>query len=95
MAGLGLWTPKPRRVTLAAGVALGVQPPHGCRRVLIGNATADDLKVYEDPTDDTTYFVVAAGYEKSLEISHNFDPSQVAFYLKATQAGVAVLIWLP
>lgn len=88
------WTVKPRRVTLAANVATSVTPPVVCQLVEIGNATPDDLRVYEDPTDDTTYFVVPSGFAKPLDLSqHRFDPTAIAFYLKAVQAGTAVLIW--
>jgi hypothetical protein len=90
-----MWTFRPRRVALSANVATAVSPPNACTQVLIGNATADDLKVYEDPNDETTYFVVAAGYEKQIKLpNHRFDPTSVAFYLKAAQAGTAVIIWL-
>jgi len=96
VAGLGLWALHPRRVALQAGVATPVYPPSGVRGIYIGNATPDDLRVYEDPNDDTTYFIVAAGYEHPpIVMSVCFDPSLIAFYLKATQAGSAVLIWVP
>lgn len=89
------WTFKPRRVAVVAGVALAVKPPAHARIVKIGNATPDDLKVYEDPNDESTYFVIAAGYEKEIDVKgYRFDPLQTAFHLKPVQSGTAVLIWL-
>lgn len=82
---------RPRRVALTASVALAITPPaQGHRIVAIGNATADDLRVYEDPNDDTTYFVIAAGDEKDVEIHSG---TSIAFYLKAAASGTAILIW--
>ena len=85
---------KPRRVTLTATTATAVNPPFDCKNVEIGNATPDDLRVYEDPNDATTYFVVPAGYAKTLSLKDAaFRNKETAFYLYAVQAGTAVLIW--
>jgi hypothetical protein len=88
------YKPAPRRITLAAGIAQAVYAPKACNKVLIGNASPDDLRVYEDPNDAATYFVVAAGYEKVLEQLIPFNPAAPTFYLYGVQAGTAVLIWL-
>ena len=85
---------RPRRVTLTANVAQAVTPPSACIGVEIGNATPDDLKVYEDPSDESSYFVIAAGYAKVLAALTPFDPLWPAFYLKASQNGTVVLIWM-
>ena len=85
-----------RRVTLVANVALAITPPSSSSGVKIGNGTADDLRVYSDPNDDLTYFVIAAGFEKEMGDTNTyfrFDPYKIAFHLKALASGTAVLIW--
>lgn len=93
---MALWTFQPDRRTLLAATATSIQPPVLTQTVLVGNGTPGDLRVYSDPNDEAKYFIVAAGYEKLLELrgANYFRPDQVAFYLKADQAGTAVLIWL-
>lgn len=94
---MGDFTFRPRRVSLSAGVSTAVYPPTACRCVLIGNATPDDLLVYDpdDPGTGTFYFIVAAGYEKAINLNRDrFEPNRLAFNLKAVQAGTAVLVWL-
>lgn len=89
-----MWTFKPRRIALLANVATAVSPPGCCQVVEIGNATPDDVKVYEDPTDESTYLVIVSGYAKLIDLKqHRFRPDEVAFYLKAAQAGTVVLLW--
>lgn len=93
---MAIWTFQPDRRTLLAATATPIQPPVTTQTVLIGNATPGELRVYSDPNDNAKYFAVQAGYEKPLELrgQNYFRPDQVCFYLKADQAGDAVLIWL-
>lgn len=88
---------KARRILLVAGVAYPVFPPGGAQAaVQIGNATAGDLRVYtEDPTDDSKYFVIVAGYERNVPAYNvNFSAREVSFWLKPDVDGYAVLIWV-
>jgi hypothetical protein len=83
-----------QRTTLASGVSTPVKPPVAAHEVEIGNAGSDDIKVYSTDADEATYFVIAAGYAKVIDLRQaRFDPNQVAFYLKCAVDGTAVLIW--
>lgn len=84
-----------RRQAVTAGTSTPIVPPVAARIVKIGNASPDDLKVYSTSADETTYFIVSAGYEKEIDLKqYRFDTNGVAFYLKAVQDGTAVLIWI-
>lgn len=86
---------KTQRVSLTAGSSRAVYPPCSARAVRIGNAGADDLKVYSTDADEATYFIVAAGYEKEVDLKqYRFDPFTIAFYLKEAVDATAVLIWI-
>lgn len=88
---------KTRRIVLQAGVAQEVFPPGNAQHsVQIGNATQGDLRVYtEDPTDNEKYFIIVAGYERTIPAYNvNFSASRIAFWLKADVDGSAVLIWV-
>lgn len=83
-----------QRVSLLAGVSTPVKPPISARAVEIGNASGDDLKVYSALGDESSFFVVSAGYAKHVDLfQHRFDSYQVAFYLKGAVDGTAVLVW--
>lgn len=88
-----------QRRTLTAGAETEVKPPRACQTVTIGNASADDVKVYTAAGDDANnYAIVGAGYEKQYPplpgAGCQFDPYQVAFYLKSAVGGSVVLTWL-
>lgn len=83
-----------QRAALAANVSVPCRPPFSARTVEIGNAGSDDLKVYSTDGDETSYFVVSAGYAKVIDLKQwRFDTQFYAFYLKSALSGTAVLIW--
>lgn len=83
------------RVVLVANILTPIYPAVTVQSVNIGNATTDDLAVH---TTDTgmDYFIIPTTYERSISLQKGcwFKPDEIAFWLKATVSGTAVLIWL-
>jgi hypothetical protein len=81
------------RVSLSAGVLTPITPPQAFTAVSIGNATATDLEVHTQ-SDGSEYLVVVSGYERALPVVRTqFDSYEIAFWLKSTGGGTAVIIW--
>lgn len=88
---------KVQRVQLAAGSVVGIVPPAVAHKVTVGNATADDLRLYDQNQDLTQYVVVGSGFERELKSDdgrHLFNPNAVAFYVNAIAGGSVVLQWI-
>lgn len=82
------------RVALLAGISKPIYPPIAAHSLEIGNAGADDIKVYSTDADESTYFVITAGYARVLDLKQfRFAPDTVACYLKCAVDATAVLVW--
>lgn len=82
-----------KRIALAANILTPIYPPFVAKALSVGNATSGDLEVHTSD-DETEYLVIASGYERSLPINlHLFLTERIACWLKATNAGTAVLLW--
>lgn len=91
---MGFFTWRTERVSLTAAVSRAIKPPVAAHEVEIGNAGTDDLKVYTTDADESTYFVISAGYAKTIDLRQaRFDPNNIACYLKSSVDATAVLIW--
>lgn len=86
------------RITLAAGVKTPVYAPRISQACNVGNATADDVKVYSHhgETDDSShYLVIATTFERQLSAGKNvYRRDEPAFWLESTPGGLVILIWL-
>lgn len=86
-----------QRVALVAGEITRITPRIDAHRVSIGNATADDVRIYGDGTDSANYVVVASGFERVLDTKESrvrFSRFNVAFSLNAIAGGTVVLEWM-
>lgn len=91
---MGFLAWRTERIALLAGVSKAIRPPVAAHEVEIGNAGTDDIKVYTTDADETTYFVVQAGYSKVIDLKQSrFDANTIACYLKSAVDSTAVLIW--
>lgn len=82
-----------QRVAVAANTLTPVYPPVTAKCVSVGNAIAADLNLHTH-TDESEYLVIAAGWERLIDYrSYRFMPDQIAFWLKSTGTGTAVLLW--
>lgn len=62
-------------------------------RLSVGNATADDVKLYSRRGDDTAYLVIVSGYERTLSLARPSKPGEVICWLKPVVDGEVVLLW--
>lgn len=82
-----------KRHTLEANRCTPIYPPTMAKSVSVGNATSGDLELHTH-LDESEYLVIASGYERVIPLDlHLFRPEQVAFRLKAEQAGTVVILW--
>lgn len=82
-----------QRVALTLGVLTPLVPPIRARAVSIGNATTDDLEVHTND-DLSEYLIVAAGYERLIDLSQaNLLTFQTTCWLKAHASGTVVVVW--
>lgn len=86
-----------KRTVLVAGAVTPITPPRCARKVVIGNATNDDVRIMGDPNDTGNFATIAAGFERTLSVGDGtsyFAPELTAFYLNAVSGGTVVLEWM-
>ena len=86
-----------QRVTLPANQVTAVLPPINAHGVVIGNATAGELRRTHQKTDLAQYEACGAGFTLTVTAydgAHKFVQGQVAFYLIALAGGPVSLRWI-
>lgn len=89
----------PRQVALVAGVAKAIVPVQQSRKVKVVNSTSEELDIYADPTDVTSFLRIAAGQSEIFEAGMGapsvgmFRPGVAAFYALCAVDGTVTLIW--
>lgn len=82
------------RATLVGGVKTPMTPPIVAHNVTIANGTVDDLEVHTTDANNTEYLIVAAGFERTIQVNRaRFLFENVAFWLKSAGGGLVVIVW--
>jgi hypothetical protein len=82
------------RVTLSAGAKTAVTPKRPAHEVTVVAASTGDLEMHTTDDDNLHYITISAAGMWAFPVKrHVFNPREVAFWLKATSTGEALLLW--
>lgn len=85
-----------QRLNLPAGQLVGITPPYPAHGIVIGNGTADDVRIYSQSDDQSQYLGIAAGYSWSCIHPRDrvFRGDVASLYINAVAGGVVTIEWV-